>query len=209
MINDLIKKIYDLKELSNEELEVVRDYLATSDFIFIETSYKTIPRKILTKQGILNIVDDLKTEANKPSGITDDFAYGLKNIFSLYYPLNDASYKRYYFSIIIFFVTHKQLFLNYLNAKHNLTLTLDDISKKSIINTAKKINETINFKNLRNLKKIKKDYYIRVENKIIKYNDKIYLIGGKNDRRSNVSFEYRRTSSLYKNESNFRIANDA
>lgn len=209
MIKRIFNKIYNLEELSKTELEVVRDYLATSDFIFIESSHKTIPRKILTKKGIVNIIDDIEIEANKISKITNNYAYGLRTGYNLFYPLTNISYKRYYLSIIIFFITHKKMLLNYLNEKTKLNLTLDDISKNNILITAEKINEKIKFKNLRNTKKIKQNYYIKVEDKIIKYNDKIYLIGGKNDSRNNGITKYGRISSLYKNESNFRITNDA
>lgn len=137
----IFKKVYNLETLSKRELEVVKDYIATSNFILVEDSYKTIPRKILTTKGILNLVDDIETEVDKKSYITQNYAYCMKNKYKEWYNLSGLSYDRYKLSVILFLVTNKNILINFLNKKYNLNLNLKDVSKNNILENAEYLNE--------------------------------------------------------------------
>lgn len=209
-MKNIFKKVYNLETLSKDELEVVRDYLATSDFILIEDSYKTIPRKILTTKGILNLVDDVETESNKKSNITENYAYCMKNKYKEWYNLSGLSYDRYKLSVILFLITNKNILINFLNKKYSLDLTIENISKNDILENAEYLNEVKIIKNKKNNKREKSDIYIKLERKKILYrNEKIYLLEEKNGKRRNVSqFQFRRNGLLYQNEPSTRHAND-
>lgn len=206
----ILKKVYNLETLSKRQLEVVRGYLATSDFILIEDSYKTIPRKIFTTKGILNLVDDVETESNKKSDITENYAYCMKNLYKEWYNLSGLSYDRYKLSVILFLLTNKNILINFLNKKYNLNLTIKDVSKNNILENSEHLKEVKILKNKKNNQKEKEDIYIKLNRKTLLYrNNKIYLLEEKNGKRRNASqFQFRRNGLLYQNESNIRHAND-
>lgn len=205
----IFKKVYNLETLSKRELEVVKDYIATSNFILVEDSYKTIPRKILTTKGILNLVDDIETEVDKKSYITQNYAYCMKNKYKEWYNLSGLSYDRYKLSVILFLVTNKNILINFLNKKYNLNLNLKDVSKNNILENAEYLNEIKKIKNKKNNQKEKKDIYIKLREKTLLYRDnKIYLLEEKHGKRRTISkFKFRRNGLLYQNESNIRYAN--
>lgn len=205
----IFKKVYNLETLSKRELEVVKDYIATSNFILVEDSYKTIPRKILTTKGILNLVDDIETEVDKKSYITQNYAYCMKNKYKEWYNLSGLSYDRYKLSVILFLVTNKNILINFLNKKYNLNLNLKDVSKNNILENAEYLNEIKKIKNKKNNQKEKTDIYIKLREKTLLYRDnKIYLLEEKHGKRRTISkFKFRRNGLLYQNESNIRYAN--
>lgn len=201
----LNKNLLNLKKLNNNEIEALRKKISASDFIAIETSDKTLPKKILTTKGILNIIDDYIEETNKESKLTSCFSFGRMNCYKNSWYLNKDSYQIYSNLIFLFFINNKDILLDYLNTKYpELNLTLDDITYSGIKKQSRRLNISEKMFNKKNNKTKNGDIYISKKDDIflMTKNKEIYLLKeNKNETRRNVSkSEFRRNGMLYKDE---------
>lgn len=201
---ELLNKIYNREKLDINEIKAVKKHFAALDFVLVEDDYRTMPNKILTSYGILNLVNEFEEEVERFSELTGTVAVSRPDFYNFQFYLSRNSYTAYSNVVIAYLLTHKKVLLEYLNLKYKLNLTEKDISRKYILKTAKTKISNKKIKTLRNFNRELDKKYIKTGRTILlldRYT--IYkLVGGKvNDNGRNVgSRELRRNAKLYKNE---------
>ena len=206
---ELLTKIYNREKLDKNEIKAVKKYFAALDFVLIEDDYRTMPNKILTSYGILNLVNEFEEEVERFSELTGTVAVSRPDFYNFQFYLSKNSYTVYKNVIVAYLLTHKRVLLEYLNLKYKLALTEKDISRKHILRTAKTKVSNKKVKTLRNFSRKKDEKYIKTgRTTLLLDRYTIYkLVGGKvNDNSRNVSSrELRRNAKFYKNERSIRV----
>lgn len=199
----LLDKIYNREKLTSNEIKAVKKYFTALDFIMIEEDYRTLPRKILTSYGILDLVNDYNIETERFSNLTKTVAMSINDFYDFSFFLSKKSYHKYKDVVVAYLLTHKKILIEYLNKKYNLKLEEKDLSRKYILKTAtiKYSNKKVN--NLRNYMIEKNKKYIKTERTTLMINGlKIYKLEmNKNDNGRYVNTrKLRRNAQLHKNE---------
>lgn len=209
IMEELFKKIYELKPIKQEELQAVKQKI-TADFIMIENDYKKMPKSILTKKGVFDLVGDFEKEANKESKITGKYAFSYPDKYNFAFYMTEKYYEKYVNSLISFLLTHKKILVEYINLKYKENITINDILADKVINNLEVKKGNIKWKVKRNKHIEKKKMFIKYKDKTLLIEDKkVYLIKkevDKNELCTNVSKrKYRGNDNVYKNERDFRV----
>lgn len=205
----LLDKIYNRDKLTSNEIKAVKKYFTALDFIMIEEDYRTLPRKILTSYGILDLVNDYNIETERFSNLTKTVAMSINDLYDFSFFLSKKSYHKYKDVVVAYLLTHKKILIEYLNKKYNLKLEEKDLSRKYILKTAtvKYSNKKVN--NLRNYMIEKNKKYIKTERTTLMINGlKIYKLEmNKNDNGRYVNTrKLGRNAQLHKNETAYGFA---
>lgn len=202
---DIKKWIYNLDYIKGECYQRVSDELLDKDYILLEDNRFSLPRKILTTAGVLNIVDDFEVEINKKSKISSCYAFAKKDLYWNIYMLGKRTYKIYYSPLILYLLENPNILLNYLNYKHNLNLTLDDIKAENIINKAEVLKKKIEVNTQRNNSIENGIYKIRYKKDVLVLKEnKIYRSVEDGELENIGRFKHRRSCLFNKNETNAR-----
>ena len=199
----ILNKIYNREDLTKDEIKAVKKHFTALDFIMMEDDYRTLPRKILTTYGILDLVNDYDVEVERFSDLTKTVAMSMNDLYNFSYFLSRRSYHKYKDIVVFYLLTHKRMLLEYLNKKYNINLTEKDLSRKNILKTATVKHSNKKITNHRNYMIDKNKKYIRTGRTILMIDGlKIYKLEViKNDDGRYVnSRKLRRNAQLHKNE---------
>ena len=204
----LLDKIYNREIIDNRQIKAVKDYFTALDFIIVEDDYRTLPRRILTTYGILDLVGNYDEECDKFSGITETYALSIPDIYGYSSFLSRNSYKAYYYIIVTFLLTHKNILIEFLNKKYNLKLEEKDISRKFILGESILEHKKKKFNTLRNYSSVNGIKYVKADDVILMVKgSNVYKLGGEYENsRHNITRKHRRSEQYHKNERSYGVA---
>lgn len=179
-------KIYDM--FSREEAIIkfdekqVKQIIKAANqngFLLIQDSFKSVPRKILTSIGVIEVVSSYEKEAKKQSKHTGDCMY-FENMFVGIEYVGENFYKTISNNLLVYLYSKPRILLDYINTKHNLELKLEDIKMLDLeIEKKKNYSEIMSLVSgvKRNNKKIKEKTYVKLDNGVVELiNNKINVM---------------------------------
>ena len=206
----MFKEAYQLKHTNElEEKRAVKNYVTALDFILIEDSIGTVPRKLLTTKGIIELVGDFEFERNRRSKVSNKYAFNTSDIFNSSWNLGKKSYELYKQSIVLFLLTHEKILLDYINIKYQYNLTIEDIKYSYIVNKVNRDKSNFKIKNKKNSTRLKDLVYVKKNNDLfLCKNGEVILLEKEvtNERRRDIGkFKFGRDGIFNKNERSYEL----
>lgn len=169
--------------VSKEFKELFKEYCKLKGFDFVYDNANSLPRKVLTRYGIIELFKPYEeewkvvSEINQFRSLRNDF-YNVINLIGI------GSYNRYVSKILYYLVTNDKELVNIINEKLDKTIYLDDIITNKYIEKLNVIKDKVIINNKKGNLRQKGNYYIRVNENIIKVdeNNILYNVvqGGEN-----------------------------
>ncbi|MGL4865746.1 hypothetical protein [Cetobacterium sp.] len=172
-IYEYFKKDELFLQFSVEDIKQIIKSANKNGFLLIQDDYRSVPRKIMTSKGIIEIILDYDSENDVVSKNTGDVMY-YSNRFGYDY-IGEKLFKIIYENLLIYLYSKPMVLLSYINEKHKLNLEMKDIKILKDHNVLKKeapyeLNKL--FDGLkRNKRVIKGITYVKVENNILEINN--------------------------------------